>query len=72
MLYRDHQPPHLHAVCGDHQIAVGILDGVVTGYFPPPKLRCVQEWRELHCEELLENWQRARRRVPLKPIAPLE
>ncbi|MGE5731939.1 MAG: DUF4160 domain-containing protein [Gemmatimonas sp.] len=51
---------------------MGILDGHVTGSFPPRALRLVAEWRLLHKEELLENWKRAREHRPLMPVAPLE
>ena len=35
MFYRDHNPPHFHATCGDHEIAVSIRDGeVLWGTFP--------------------------------------
>jgi hypothetical protein len=51
---------------------MGILDGHVTGSFPPRALRLVAEWRLLHQEELLENWNRAREHKPLITIAPLE
>ncbi len=46
--------------------------GVVNGSFPRRALRLVLEWYELHQTELLENWDLAQRRLPLKPIAPLE
>ena len=32
--YRDHAPPHFHALYGDFEITVGIRDGVVHGEFP--------------------------------------
>ncbi|PYQ03340.1 MAG: transcriptional regulator, partial [Acidobacteria bacterium] len=32
----------------------------------------VQEWRQAHVADLEENWDRARRRQLLTPIAPLE
>ena len=32
----------------------------------------VVEWASLHREALLENWERARRGEPLRPIPPLE
>jgi hypothetical protein len=44
----------------------------VTGSFPKRALRLVLEWSELHQAELLENWNLAQQRLPLKPIAPLE
>lgn len=72
ILYREHNPPHFHASYGSYDVTVGILDGVVTGSFPKRALRLVLEWYELHQAELLENWELAQRRMPLKPIAPLE
>jgi hypothetical protein len=32
----------------------------------------VLEWLELHRDELMANWERARAREPLLPIAPSE
>jgi len=72
MFYRDHEPPHFHATYSDFDIEVSIRDGVVTGRFPRRALRLVLEWFELHQDELLENWELARGRKPLKRIAPLE
>lgn len=72
IFYREHNPPHFHATYGSYDIAVGILDGVVNGSFPRRALRLVLEWYELHQAELLENWELAERRMPLKAVAPLE
>ena len=72
ILYREHNPPHFHATYSSYDITVGILDGVVNGSFPKRALRLVLEWYELHQAELLENWELAQQRRPLKPIAPLE
>ena len=43
ILYRDHEPPHFHATYGEHEITVGILDGLVTGRFPRRALGHVLE-----------------------------
>jgi hypothetical protein len=72
MFYRDHGPPHFHAAYGGYDIVVSISEGVVTGQFPRRALRLVIEWYELHKAELVENWELARQRKPLKRIAPLE
>ena len=72
MLYRDHDPPHFHAVYGDFEITVTIREGGVTGRFPRRARRHVLEWLLLHRAELLENWERARRGEPLVSIPPLE
>jgi len=72
MFYRDHQPPHFHASYGDYEITVGIEDGIVTGKFPRRALTHVLEWYQAHREELRQNWELAKARKPLRPIAPLE
>lgn len=72
ILYREHNPPHFHASYGSYDISVGILDGVVSGKFPKRALRHVLEWHDLHQDELLEDWNLAQQRHPLKPIPPLE
>ena len=71
-LYRDHAPPHFHAIYGDYEISIEIETGVIQGQFPRRALRHVLDWYELHREELIENWRLAQDRKPLKRIAPLE
>ena len=72
MYYRDHAPPHFHAIYGEHEatIIIGDLD-LLSGYLPTRALRLVLEWAELHGDELAANWQRARDREPLDSIEPL-
>jgi hypothetical protein len=72
ILYRDHDPPHFHAVYGEFRISVGIRDDVVRGRFPPRAQAHVLEWLALHRDELLEDWELARAGRALKPIPPLE
>ena len=72
MYYRDHSPPHFHALSSGYSIVVEIQSGTVEGRFPPRALRHVLEWTELHRDELMEDWDLARSRKPLKAIAPLE
>jgi hypothetical protein len=73
MYYKDHNPPHFHATYGEHEVAIAIGDGTVLwGKLPRRALAHVLEWRELHVAELLADWERARSRVALAPIEPLE
>ena len=72
ILYRDHNPPRFHAIYGEHEITVTIRDGQVSGDFPARARTLVLEWLELHREELLADWERARAGQPLLPISPLE
>lgn len=72
MYYQDHAPAHFHAEYGEFEITLEIESGVVTGKFPRRALNLVLEWYTLHKNELAENWQLARQKLPLKPISPLE
>jgi hypothetical protein len=72
MFFNEHGPPHFHAVYGEHTITVEIESRHVSGTFPTRALRLVLEWAGLHRQELLANWERARRREPLVRIEPLE
>ena len=72
MFYRDHSPPHFHAIYGEYEITVEIESGIINGRFPKRALRLVFEWLDLHKEELLENWWLAEEKRPLNKIQPLE
>lgn len=72
LYYRDHAPPHFHAIYGDYEIVVDIASGTVTGKFPRRALKAVLEWYEMHVEALLLNWQLAEQMKPLERIEPLE
>jgi len=72
MFYKDHAPPHFHAIYGEYEITVEIESCVITGRFPKRALRLVLEWLELHKDELFENWKLAEEKKPLKTIEPLE
>ena len=72
MVYDDHAPPHFHAQYGDHEISVEIETGTIIGQFPRRALAAVQEWRNLHKDELKIDWKAAMEHDELKKIAPLE
>jgi len=73
MYYNDHAPPHFHAKYGEFEAVISIDTGaVIEGRLPPRVLGLVQEWRECHKTELVEDWDLARARKALKRIDPLE
>jgi hypothetical protein len=72
MYYRDHSPPHFHAVYGEFEATIEIRNGAVSGRLPMRALAHVQEWRRLHQSELLSAWNLARAEMPLPRIQPLE
>jgi hypothetical protein len=71
--WEDHLPPHFHAKYSGDEVMIDIRNGeVMRGAISKRALALVQEWRKIHVTELLEDWQRAQRRVPLAYISPLE
>ena len=73
MYYNDHAPPHFHARYGAERATIAVRELVVTeGRLPPRVLGLVVEWAAQHRDELLADWSRAARELPLVPIAPLE
>ena len=72
MFYRDHNPPHFHAVYADYEGLIDIeKNELIDGYLPPRVLGIVTEWTALHQNELVQNWERARNQEPLLDIEPL-
>jgi hypothetical protein len=72
MYWCDHAPPHFHAKYQDQEATVEIETGIVAGEINARALRLVQEWRELHKTELLEDWRLAESKRSLNRIEPLE
>jgi hypothetical protein len=72
MNYNDHAPPHFHAEYQEWEVIVDIQNGNVEGKMPRRALNMVWAWLDEHRDELADNWQRARNRQPLLPVAPLE
>jgi hypothetical protein len=74
MFAKDHNPPHFHAKYGDQigifNIATGTL---MEGKLPKRAIRLVEDWIELHRDELIENWKTSQSDSPeFKKIEPLQ
>jgi hypothetical protein len=72
MFWRDHSPPHFHAKYGDEEVTVEITTGVVNGSISNRALKMIQEWRELHIDELMQEWALAETRKALFSIKGLD
>lgn len=54
----DHLPPHFHAKYAEFEASINIKTGeILKGYLPSKQLRLVQAWTEIHCDELLHNYE---------------
>jgi hypothetical protein len=72
MNWRDHNPPHIHALYGEHEALVSLDGAVLAAKLSRLALSMVLEWLAIHRTELVDNWTRAQQRKPLQPIEPLE
>lgn len=72
MYYREHQPPHFHAIYGDDEALVSIETlSLIAGKLSPRVTGLVVEWASMHRGELLEAWSLAMSQQPLGRIEPL-
>jgi hypothetical protein len=72
MYFKEHAPPHFHAKYGGQRASFTIQElRLLEGTLPPRVVSLVLEWAFLHREELMEDWERARREEALQKIDPL-
>jgi len=72
MYYREHQPPHFHAKYGNQTGVFSIVDlKLIEGGLPSRIISLVLEWAFEHRDELMEDWELAMAKKPLRKIAPL-
>lgn len=73
MFYDEHNPPHFHA---EYQGAKAVFDfdgNLIQGDLGSKTARkLIRDWIDLHRDELIEDWERARQDETLRKIAPLD
>lgn len=68
-LQSEHNPPHIHAIYGEHVAAIEIdSKRVLEGSLPPRAMALVVEWMTIHQTELMEIWETQ----DFKHLPPLE
>ena len=72
MYIRDHGVPHFHARYGDDEAVIDVATGAVLGGgLSRRQLKLVEDWTDLHRQELLDAWSKASAGEPPGTIAPL-
>lgn len=66
-----HSLAHFHARYGDQAASFTLGGRLLAGNLPARARRLVVQWAALHHDELLSNWERARRGEPLAGVEPL-
>ncbi|MGQ9626191.1 MAG: DUF4160 domain-containing protein [Anaerolineae bacterium] len=73
MYYKEHMPPHFHAIYAQYEAVIGIDPiKVLEGSLPRRVQSLVFEWAAMYQAELRADWELARAGQPLRPIPPLE
>lgn len=74
MFAKDHNPPHIHAKYNEYIAVVDIESGrIIKGELPKRAERLINEWREEHISELIDNWKEGQSNSPeFKKIKPLK
>lgn len=73
MYWRDHEPPHFHALYGSDVVLINIETlEVIQGTVPQRALSLIREWAALHKSDLMEDWNLCKQKKLPRKIAPLE
>jgi len=58
MYFNEHNPPHFHVRYNEYRASVEIKTlNVISGVLPARVRGLVDEWAEIHRDELLEIWE---------------
>ena len=73
MFWREHAPPHFHALYGEYEALIDIRTlEVISGSLPRRALALTIEWAIEHRTELMEDWEICQAKQLPKRIPPLE
>lgn len=73
LYYNEHNPPHFHAKYGEFVAEIDIRTlQILSGDLPKRAKALVLEWADEHRDELMIDWELARKMAELKPIEPLK
>lgn len=72
MYYDEHNPPHFHVEYSGNKAVFDMKGNILQGDLcSKTAVKLVREWIDLHEQELLDDWERATKNLPLKSIDPL-
>lgn len=73
MFFNEHAPPHFHVEYAEYRAVINIRTLVlIEGKLPRRALELVQDWAELHRDELLKDWDLCQQHQQPEAIKPLE
>jgi hypothetical protein len=58
MYFDEHNPPHFHVRYNEHRAVMSIRSlNIIEGHLPARVRGLVQEWGELHRDEMMSMWE---------------
>jgi len=73
MFWREHAPPHFHALYGEHEALIDIRTlEIMGGHLPRRALALTLEWAAEHRKDLMEDWDLCQNKLQPKKIQPLD
>lgn len=67
-----HKKPHIHVRYQGKEMVISVPDGkILEGSIAATKIKLVQAWVEIHKEELMADWELAKKGENVFPIEPL-
>ena len=72
LYWKDHNPPHVHFTYGDYECSISVLDRIVDGQAPVKVISKVNQWIDLHEQEILSMWESAQEGKQIGRIDPLK
>lgn len=72
LYWRDHNPPHIHFSYGEYECSISVTDRIVDGVAPAKVILKVNQWIDLHEDEILSLWEKAQRGEKIGRIEPLK
>lgn len=71
MFNDEHNPPHFHANYQDNEGVFNLEGELIEGEMPRRQQKFIVAWAEIHKDELLANWELAKKNQKLFRIDPL-
>jgi len=72
MFGNEHNPPHFHIKYGCYRAVYTLKNGIIRGEIPVNVVKKVQEWVEIHKDELAQNWELLQNGEEIGKIEPLK
>lgn len=64
----DHNPPHIHVKSGNGEFTITLKDRIVEGRARSKDIQKINEFIDVHIEELNDLWDKAQRGEAIKKI----